>query len=184
MSSRITEATWIWKDGHLVLWKDGTVHLLSTAVQLFSSIFEGMRRHETPGGRAIFRLLQHLDCLMDPPTIYRMRPDATGCDRMRPDATGADGGEAHGRVPGTDPGQRARDLLLPAHDPARVTGRGAAHGGLAHRVVPVRLALGHQPGGRGAGEGGGCRQVVVGPGGAQDLPVATRATGHCNAASS
>jgi branched-chain amino acid aminotransferase len=87
MSSRITEATWIWKDGHLVLWKDGTVHLLSTAVQLFSSIFEGMRRHETPGGRAIFRLLQHLDCLMDPPTIYRMRPDATGCDRMRPGRT-------------------------------------------------------------------------------------------------
>ncbi len=75
MSARITEATWIWKDGHLVPWKDATVHLLSTAVQFGSSVFEGIRCYETPGGPAIFRLREHLERLMDSATIYRMRPE-------------------------------------------------------------------------------------------------------------
>lgn len=75
MSARITEATWIWKDGQLVPWKDATVHLLSTAVQFGSSVFEGIRCYETPGGPAIFRLREHLDRLMDSATIYRMRPE-------------------------------------------------------------------------------------------------------------
>jgi len=77
MSARITEATWIWKDGHLVPWKDATVHLLSTAVQFGSSVFEGIRCYETPGGPAIFRLREHLERLMDSATIYRMRPEWT-----------------------------------------------------------------------------------------------------------
>ena len=67
MSARITEATWIWKDA--------TVHLLSTAVQFGSSVFEGIRCYETPGGPAIFRLREHLERLMDSATIYRMRPE-------------------------------------------------------------------------------------------------------------
>jgi branched-chain amino acid aminotransferase len=77
MSARITEATWIWKDGQLVPWKDATVHLLSTAVQFGSSVFEGIRCYETPAGPAIFRLREHLERLMDSATIYRMRPEWT-----------------------------------------------------------------------------------------------------------
>lgn len=75
MSGRIGEATWIWKDGELVAWKDATVHLLSTAVQFGSSVFEGIRCYATPRGPAIFRLREHLERLLDSATIYRMRPD-------------------------------------------------------------------------------------------------------------
>jgi branched-chain amino acid aminotransferase len=75
MSARITEAEWIWKDGELVPWKDATVHLLSTAVQFGSSVFEGIRCYATPEGPAIFRLPEHVRRLMDSATIYRMRPD-------------------------------------------------------------------------------------------------------------
>jgi hypothetical protein len=77
VSARIAEATWIWKDGALVPWKEATVHLLSTAVQFGSSVFEGIRCYETPAGPAIFRLREHLERLMDSATIYRMRPEWT-----------------------------------------------------------------------------------------------------------
>ena len=55
-SARLSEADWIWKDGDFVAWKDATVHLLSLAVQFGSSIFEGIRCYDTPGGPAVFRL--------------------------------------------------------------------------------------------------------------------------------
>ncbi len=74
MSGRISEADWIWRDGELVPWKEATVHLLSTAVQFGSSVFEGIRCYETPRGPAIFRLREHLERLLDSATIYRMRP--------------------------------------------------------------------------------------------------------------
>jgi len=77
MSSQITEADWIWKDGEMIPWWDAKVHLLSTAVQFGSSVFEGIRCYETPDGPAIFRLPEHLRRLFDSATIYRMRPDHT-----------------------------------------------------------------------------------------------------------
>lgn len=75
MSGRIGESEWIWKDGDLVPWADATVHLLSTAVQFGSSVFEGIRCYDTADGPAIFRLDRHLRRLMDSATIYRMRPE-------------------------------------------------------------------------------------------------------------
>jgi branched-chain amino acid aminotransferase len=77
MSSHLAEARWIWKDGDLVPWQDAQVHLLSTAVQFGSSIFEGIRCYPTPQGPAIFRLTEHLRRLLDSATIYRMRPSWT-----------------------------------------------------------------------------------------------------------
>lgn len=69
------EADWIWKDGEYVAWHDCRVHLLATAVQFGTSVFEGIRAYETPRGPAIFRLDAHMDRLIDSATIYRMRPD-------------------------------------------------------------------------------------------------------------
>ncbi len=77
MSSRIGQAEWIWKDGEMIPWADATVHLLSTAVQFGSSVFEGIRCYATPDGPAIFRLREHLRRLFDSATVYRMRPDHT-----------------------------------------------------------------------------------------------------------
>ena len=74
MSTRLTEAEWIWKDGELVRWRDATVHLLSLAVQFGSSVFEGIRCYRTPSGPAVFRLPEHIRRLFDSARIYRMAP--------------------------------------------------------------------------------------------------------------
>ena len=74
MSTRLTEADWIWKDGDFVRWQDANVHILSLAVQFGSSVFEGIRCYETPRGPAIFRLREHLRRLLDSCAIYRMLP--------------------------------------------------------------------------------------------------------------
>lgn len=74
-SATFDEADWIWKDGDYVAWADATVHLLSTAVQFGTSIFEGIRCYGTPKGPAIFRLERHIRRLYDSCAIYRMRPE-------------------------------------------------------------------------------------------------------------
>ena len=52
MSATYGEAEWIWKNGAFVPWAEATLHLLSTAVQFGSSVFEGIRCYETPDGPA------------------------------------------------------------------------------------------------------------------------------------
>ena len=69
------EADWIWKDGEYVGWHDCNVHLLATAVQFGTSVFEGIRAYETSEGPAVFRLREHIDRLIDSATVYRMLPD-------------------------------------------------------------------------------------------------------------
>jgi len=72
MSGRITESEWIWKDGDFVPWGDARLHLLSTAVQFGTSVFEGIRAYQTPRGPAIFRLKEHIRRLQDSCRIYRL----------------------------------------------------------------------------------------------------------------
>ncbi|MDH3270623.1 MAG: branched-chain amino acid transaminase [Gemmatimonadota bacterium] len=69
------EADWIWKDGEYVAWHDCKVHLLATAVQFGTSVFEGIRAYPTDKGPAVFRLREHIDRLVDSATIYRMLPE-------------------------------------------------------------------------------------------------------------
>ena len=71
------ESQWIWKNGEMIPWADAQLHLLSTAVQFGTSVFEGMRAYETPRGPAIFRLDAHIRRLFDSAKIYRMVPDFT-----------------------------------------------------------------------------------------------------------
>jgi branched-chain amino acid aminotransferase len=74
MSTGLTGADWIWKDGEFIPWADATTHILSLAVQFGSSVFEGIRCYDTPEGPAIFRLGPHIRRLMDSCKIYRMAP--------------------------------------------------------------------------------------------------------------
>lgn len=69
--SQIAAVRWIWKDGELIEWDAARVHVLSHAVQFGSSIFEGIRCYDTPGGPAIFRLHAHLRRLFDTCRVYR-----------------------------------------------------------------------------------------------------------------
>lgn len=75
MSGRIAESEWIWKDGEFIPWADAQLHLLSTAVQFGTSMFEGIRAYDTPRGAAIFRLDVHIRRLVDSCRIYRMVPE-------------------------------------------------------------------------------------------------------------
>ena len=71
------EAEWIWRDGEFIRWHDAQIHILATAVQFGTSVFEGMRSYETPKGPAIFRLDAHIKRLFDSARVYRMLPDYT-----------------------------------------------------------------------------------------------------------
>ena len=62
----------IWRDGQLVSWEDATIHVMSHVVHYGSSVFEGIRCYETPGGPAIFRVREHMRRLVDSCKIYRI----------------------------------------------------------------------------------------------------------------
>jgi branched-chain amino acid aminotransferase len=73
MADRMTgRTTKIWRDGQFVSWADATIHVLSHVVHYGSSVFEGIRCYETPGGPAVFRLPDHLRRLHDSCKIYRI----------------------------------------------------------------------------------------------------------------
>ncbi len=74
MAATFGESEWIWKNGDFVPWAEATLHLLATAVQFGSSVFEGIRCYQTPDGPAIFRLPEHLRRLRNSCRIYRMDP--------------------------------------------------------------------------------------------------------------
>lgn len=71
----ITEAKFVWRDGEYIAWQDATLHLLSTAVQFGTSVFEGMRAYQTERGPAIFRLNAHIRRLYESARTYRMEPE-------------------------------------------------------------------------------------------------------------
>ena len=62
----------IWRDGELVSWEDANIHVMSHVVHYGSSVFEGIRCYETPGGPAIFRVREHMRRLVDSCKIYRI----------------------------------------------------------------------------------------------------------------
>lgn len=68
----IPATQFIWFNGRLIPWEKATVHVLTHALHYGSSVFEGIRAYETPGGVAIFRLHDHSRRLHDSAKIYRI----------------------------------------------------------------------------------------------------------------
>lgn len=66
------ESLKIWKNGEIIPWKQGTVHLASHVLHYGSSLFEGARCYKTKSGSAIFRLKDHTLRLFRSAKIYRM----------------------------------------------------------------------------------------------------------------
>ncbi|HXJ41137.1 MAG TPA: branched-chain amino acid transaminase [Bryobacteraceae bacterium] len=62
----------IWRNGQFIAWDDAKIHVLSHVVSYGSSVFEGIRCYETPGGPAVFRLREHVRRMVDSAKIYRM----------------------------------------------------------------------------------------------------------------
>lgn len=61
---------WIWHNGQVKPWAEGTTHVMAHALHYGSSVFEGIRAYETPGGAAIFRLTDHMKRLYLSAKVY------------------------------------------------------------------------------------------------------------------
>ena len=83
MSIAEREKGLIWKNGELMPWAEATVHILSTAVQFGSSVFEGIRSYDTERGPAVFRLPEHIHRLINSCRIYRMDPGYSEAELFR-----------------------------------------------------------------------------------------------------
>jgi len=60
----------IWHNGAIKPWAEATVHVMAHALHYGSSVFEGIRSYEVPGGAAIFRLTDHMKRLFLSAKIY------------------------------------------------------------------------------------------------------------------
>ena len=67
----------IWHNGKLIPWNDATLHVTSHCISYGSSVFEGIRCYNLPGGPAIFRANEHIQRLLDSAKIYRIPVDFT-----------------------------------------------------------------------------------------------------------
>lgn len=78
---------WIWFNGRMIRWEDATVHVMTYALHMGASVFEGIRCYDTHRGAAFFRLGEHIRRLHDSARIYRMELPYTEDEIM--DACGA-----------------------------------------------------------------------------------------------
>ncbi len=62
----------IWMDGHLVPWREATIHVLTHTLHYGLGVFEGVRAYNTEQGPAIFRLQDHTDRLFRSALIMGM----------------------------------------------------------------------------------------------------------------
>jgi branched-chain amino acid aminotransferase len=169
MSTGLTGADWIWKDGDFIPWAEATTHILSISVQFGSSVFEGIRCYETELGPAVFRLGPHIRRLMDSCKIYRMAPEQSMAEL---EAACAETVRKNG----------LRDCYI---RPMIVRGYGSA--GLDPSASPVESYICAWPWGTYLGEGALERGVDVCVSSwmrahPNTFPVQAKAAGHYNAA--
>ena len=169
MSTGLTGADWIWKDGEFIPWGDAKTHILSLAVQFGSSVFEGIRCYETEKGPAIFRLGPHIRRLNDSCKIYRMAP-------------GQSAEELSEACIATVRKNGLKDCYI---RPMVVRGYGSA--GLDPSASPVETYICAWPWGTYLGEGALEKGVDVGVSSwtrahPNTFPVQAKAAGHYNAA--
>ena len=62
----------IWKDGHMIDWRDATLHVLTHSLRYGMAKLEGVRPYKTPQGTAIFRLKEHTQRLFNSAKIFQM----------------------------------------------------------------------------------------------------------------
>jgi len=68
----LQKTEWIWMNGKLVPWDEAKVHILTHALHYGTGVFEGIRCYETPKGPAVFRLMDHIERMMDSAKVYLM----------------------------------------------------------------------------------------------------------------
>jgi len=63
----------IWKDGHMVDWREATLHVLTHSLHYGMAVFEGIRAYNTPNGTVIFRLKEHTQRLLNSAKIFQIK---------------------------------------------------------------------------------------------------------------
>ncbi|HWQ31961.1 MAG TPA: branched-chain amino acid transaminase [Blastocatellia bacterium] len=64
---------YLWMNGEIKPWAEGTIHVATHALHYGSGIFEGIRCYDTVDGPAIFRLPPHLDRFYASGLPYRLK---------------------------------------------------------------------------------------------------------------
>jgi branched-chain amino acid aminotransferase len=70
-------ADYLWMNGEIIPWDQAQVHVFTHALHYGSSVFEGIRAYETPGGPAIFRGREHYERLLFSCKVARIPPPLT-----------------------------------------------------------------------------------------------------------
>jgi branched-chain amino acid aminotransferase len=70
-------ADFIWMNGKVIPWEEATVHVFTHALHYGSSVFEGIRAYELPGGPAIFRGREHYERLLFSCKVAHIPPPYT-----------------------------------------------------------------------------------------------------------
>ncbi len=63
---------YIWQNGEMKAWADGTTHVMAHALHYGSSVFEGIRAYATADGPRILKLTEHLERLYVSARMYDM----------------------------------------------------------------------------------------------------------------
>ena len=61
----LAEGEFIWKNGQLVPWAEATTHVLSHSLHYGSGVFEGIRCYKGDANSAVFRLVDHMERLVN-----------------------------------------------------------------------------------------------------------------------
>lgn len=61
----LVEGEFIWKNGQLVPWAEATTHVLSHSLHYGSGVFEGIRCYKGDNGSYVFRLVDHMERLIN-----------------------------------------------------------------------------------------------------------------------
>ena len=67
------ESKFIWMDGEMVPFEKATLHFLTPALHYGAAVFEGVRAYDTEKGPAVFRLREHIECLLDSALVFGFR---------------------------------------------------------------------------------------------------------------
>jgi branched-chain amino acid aminotransferase len=62
----------IWHNGDIKPWAEATTHVMAHALHYGSSVFEGIRSYDTPGGPMVFRLRDHVRRLFASAKIHEI----------------------------------------------------------------------------------------------------------------
>ncbi len=62
----------IWYNGNIINWDDAKIHVMSHVLHYGSGVFEGIKCYKTSTGRAIFRLEDHVERLIQSGELYGM----------------------------------------------------------------------------------------------------------------